>query len=227
VIAGALTALLVALIAGRLTGHLLAGRGGGRSRRRAGAVDVDIRQWRRARLRLSPPGEADVARWCEQVASALRGGDSLTHAVVTTDAAWVGEPVVPTVAHAVRHGRGLAEALDGEPGDPATASGLAVAVLRSCARMGGPAAAPVERVADTLAARAAERAERHAASAQARLSARVLTFVPFAVLALLAVGDRSVRAALTSPGGVVCVAIGGGLNLLGWWWMRRLIGRAE
>ncbi|MGH9272848.1 MAG: type II secretion system F family protein, partial [Ilumatobacteraceae bacterium] len=78
-------------------------------------------------------------------------------------------------------------------------------------------------VATTLQARATERAERRAASAQARLSARVLTFVPFAVLAFLASTNQSVRASLVSASGLACVVAGGGLNLAGWWWMRRLI----
>ena len=61
-------------------------------------------------------------------------------------------------------------------------AGLAFTVLRSCARFGGPAAAPLERAAATLRARDAVAAEQQAQSAQARLSARVLTLVPIALL---------------------------------------------
>ena len=134
---------------------------------------------------------------------------------------------MPSVGLAVRRGRSLADALDEVPADPSTAVGLAAGVLRTCALIGGPAASAVGRVATTLQARAAERAERRATSAQARLSARVLTFVPFAVLAFLSATDQAVRAALVSPGGLLCLLVGGGLNLSGWWWMRRLIGGAS
>ncbi len=131
------------------------------------------------------------------------------------------------MALGLRRGRSLADALDEVPADPSTAAGLAAGVLRTCALIGGPAASAVGRVATTLRARDAERAERRAASAQARLSARVLTFVPFAVLALLGATDQAVRTALVSPAGMLCLVAGGGLNLSGWWWMRRLIGRAS
>ncbi|MGI9052493.1 MAG: type II secretion system F family protein [Ilumatobacteraceae bacterium] len=161
------------------------------------------------------------------MASAVRSGQSLTHAIVTTERSWAGSPVVPSVAHAVSRGRNLSAALDEVPASPATPRGLAVGVLRACARVGGPAASAIERVADTLHARGAERAERQAASAQARLSARVLTVVPFAVVTFLALTDPSVRSALSSPAGAACLGTGAVLNLLGWWWMRRMIGVAS
>ncbi len=98
-------------------------------------------------------------------------------------------------------------------------------VLRSCARFGGPAAAPLQRAAATLRARDAVAAEQQAQSAQARLSARVLTLVPIALLVLLAFTDPKVRSALTTPAGVAVVTFGGMLNVAGALWMRRIIGR--
>ena len=181
-------------------------------------------RWRRGG---DPLGDAEVAEWCEQVAASLRGGRSLTMAIVDTDDACGGRPVLPAVTHALRRGRGLADALDSMPVDPSTPHGLVVPVLAASAHMGGPAASAMDRVAVTLQARDAERAERRTASAQARLSARVLSTVPFAVLALLAVTEPSVRAALVTAAGAACLVVGGGLNLAGWWWMRRLIGGAR
>jgi tight adherence protein B len=126
---------------------------------------------------------------------------------------------------AVSRGRTLADALGDLADDgPASATGLVAPVLVACAELGGPAALPLERVAATLHARSAEHAERRANSAQARLSARVLTTVPLGTLALLAVAEPTVRASLTSELGVVCVGLGGVLNLAGWFWMRRLVG---
>ena len=55
------------------------------------------------------------------------------------------------------------------------ASSLALGVLHACADLGGPAAQPLDRTASTLRARAADLADREVHSAQARLSAVVLT----------------------------------------------------
>ena len=110
---------------------------------------------------------------------------------------------------------------------PVSGAGLAFAVLRSCARFGGPAAAPLERAAATLRARDAVAAEQLAQSAQARLSARVLTLVPIALLLLLGLTDPKVRAAVGTPAGVAVVTLGAVLNLCGALWMRQIIGRAR
>jgi tight adherence protein B len=183
--------------------------------------------WRavtRRRRTPPPPTDAEMAAWCDQVASALRSGRSLTAAITETDAAWRPRAVLPSVGQAIRRGRALSDALAGAGADPATPRGLAVPVLTASARLGGPAAPVVERVASTLRARDAEHAERHAASAQARLSARVLTVLPFAVLAFLALTEPAVRDAASSPLGLTCLVLGAALNAIGWGWMRRLIG---
>jgi tight adherence protein B len=175
-----------------------------------------------------PPGDDDVAEWCEHIARSVRAGSSLGHALVQAGViAPAGGAAFEPVVRAIGRGRGLADAL-GDLGDhdPSSSTGLVVPVLAACAELGGPAALPLERVAATLHARAAERAERRANSAQARLSARVLTTVPLGTLALLAVAEPAVRASLTSELGAVCLFLGGLLNLAGWYWMRRLVGGA-
>lgn len=182
------------------------------------------RGWRIWRSRTHRDDDTDVAHWCEQVSAELRSGVSITSAIADTDARWA-PPILSPVTHAVQRGRTLGAALEELPADPATARGLLVPVLSASARLGGPTASAVDRVAVTLHARSAERAERRAASAQARLSALVLTVMPFAVLAFLAATEPSVRAALHSPLGLSCLVAGGALNVAGWWWMRRLIGR--
>jgi tight adherence protein B len=180
------------------------------------------------RRRLRPPDDDDVAEWCEQVARGVRAGSSLSHAVVQAGAAApAGATVFQPVVRAITRGRGLADAL-GEltDADPGSGVGLVVPVLAACAELGGPAALPLERVAAVLHGRSAERAERQANSAQARLSARVLTTLPVGVLALLAVAEPAVRTSLTTSLGVACLVAGAALNLAGWYWMRRLIGGA-
>jgi Flp pilus assembly protein TadB len=174
------------------------------------------------------PGPDDVADWCELVARSLRSGSSLT-AAVTADAATessMATVVEPVVRHITR-GEPLVVALDGSGVDAVSPAGLAFTVLRSCARFGGPAAIPLERAAATLRVRAAVAAEQRAQSAQAQLSARVLTLVPIVLLGLLVLTDANVRSALGTPAGIVVVILGGLLNVAGALWMRRIIGRPK
>jgi tight adherence protein B len=186
-------------------------------------------RWHPRRHRRTRPDDDEVAGWCEQVARNVRAGSSLASAVAQTgtDVPGAGAAFRPAV-RALRRGRGLADALGeiDDAADAASAVGLVVPVLTACAELGGPAALPLDRVAATLHARSAERAERRTSSAQARLSARVLTTVPVGLLALLAVVEPAVRAALASGAGIACVLVGGAFNVAGWCWMRCLIGGA-
>ena len=182
----------------------------------------------RPRRRARPPDELDVAAWCERVGGAMRAGRSLTAAVADADAG-VGDGRLPfpDVVHAVRRGRAIGDAFRAVAADPSTPVGLAAPVLATCADLGGPSAHPIEGVADVLVARADERAERATASAQARLSARVLSIVPFAVAVFLAVTEPSVRAALTTPAGLAMVVLGMALNAAGWLWMAAMVRAAS
>jgi tight adherence protein B len=65
--------------------------------------------------------------------------------------------------------------------------------------------------------------ERGAQSAQATLSARVLTFVPVAVLALLLATDADVRTVIAGPTGATVISVGLALDAAGALWMRRII----
>ena len=185
------------------------------------------RRSRPNRRRGTAADDATVAVWCEQAARSVRGGRSLSRAM--TDAAdavpAAGRCFAPALA-ALSRGRGLPAALgelDGGPGGPVE---LVQPVLRACAELGGPAAGALERTALTLHGRHTERAERDAAAAQARLSARVLTMLPVSTLALMVLAEDSTRAALRSSIGLAVVAVGLTGNGVGWWWMRRIIRRA-
>ena len=127
----------------------------------------------------------------------------------------------------MRRGRAIGDAFRAVTADPSTPVGLAAPVLATCADLGGPSAQPIEGVADVLGARADERAERRTASAQARLSARVLSIVPFAVAVFLAITEPSVRAALTTPAGMAMLALGLALNAVGWLWMAAMVRAAS
>jgi tight adherence protein B len=180
-------------------------------------------RWRRTPVEPRPD---EVADWCELVARALRSGSSLSASIAagaTVDSAM--GPIAAIVTRQAARGEPLVVALDAVDVDPSSAAGLGIAVLRSCARFGGPAAAPLERAAATLRAREAVLAEQRAHSAQARLSARVLTLIPIALLALLATTDGTVREAIVTPTGASVVMLGAALNGLGSLWMRHIIGR--
>lgn len=169
-----------------------------------------------------------MAEWCEQAARALRGGASLSRAIDDACAAVpAAAPPFGPVLHALDRGRGLPSALATLDDDPSAPVGLVAPVLLACAELGGPAAQPLERTATVLHGRAAEAAERRTASTQARFSARVLTLLPAGTLGVLALAEDSTRSSLGTSAGLACVAAGGLCNLAGWWWMRRIIGRAR
>lgn len=190
------------------------------------------RRWRpHRRPRPDPPDESTVADWCDDAARAVRAGAALVVALgEATDAHPAMTPIIAPVLAAAGRGRPLAEAVDAaadDARDPASATGLALTVVRSCAQLGGPAAAPLERVAATLRTRAAVAGELRAHSAQAELSARVLTTVPVALLAILAATEPNVREAVRTPAGAAAVGAGAALNVAGWRWMRRIIGSSR
>jgi tight adherence protein B len=220
--AAAATSLAVAVLATGLMSRL--------HRPRVPAVAAARRRLLPLPLRrgVAQPGPDDVADWCELLARSLRSGSSLTAAVTAGAAAESPmATMVEPVVRQVTRGEPLVAALDSSSVDPASPAGLAFTVLRSSARFGGPAAIPLERAAATLRVRAAVAAEQQAQSAQAQLSARVLTLVPIALLGLLVVTDAKVRTALGTPAGLGVVVLGGLLNIAGALWMRRIIGRPK
>jgi tight adherence protein B len=219
--AAAAAVVAVVVVAFRLRGVVPAGRG-------VGAMPTGTRRRRAVRWQRAPaePRADEVADWCELVARALRSGSSLSGSIAAgavVDSAMA--PIAATVIGQTGRGEPLVVALDAVAVDPSSAAGLGIAVLRSCARFGGPASAPLERAAVTLRAREAVLAEQRAHSAQARLSGRVLTLIPIAMLAVLATTDDTVRAAIVTPAGAAVVILGAVLNGLGSLWMRRIIGR--
>lgn len=187
--------------------------------------DIRARPARRSMLpgvwRHRGAGPADVAAWCDALAREVRGGATLGAALRSVEPP-AGAPALLTIRHRLERGFAIADALD------VTAAGTdeqaALTVVGACAEHGGPAAQPLDRLAATLRRRAADAAERDVHAAQARLSALVMTVLPGAVLLLLLVTSGSVRTIASTATGLVVVALGAALNVLGWWWMRRIIG---
>lgn len=165
---------------------------------------------------------SEVAHWCESLSRAVRGGDTVLAALRSVEP----PPRHATTAAALvreveRTGRIAAGGVDTSPH-----MALAVTVLAAVVEHGGPAAEPLDRAASVLRGRAAEHAERQVQSAQARLSAQVLSLLPGAMLALLVVTSASVRDVVVSPAGVALVGAGVCLDVAGWRWMRAIITRA-
>ena len=179
----------------------------------------------RSPFRRDAPATLALAHWCEGVARAVRGGDTLRTAIEHTEPDDTASDAVIVVRRAVEHRRIPSDTESTRPiDDPDTA--LVVTVAVACADHGGPAAEPFDRAAGVLRARAAERDERRVQSAQARLSAGVLTWLPVAMLLVLLVSSASVRSSVATPFGMLTVGAGLVLNVIGWWWMRRTVDRA-
>ncbi|MFZ9017844.1 MAG: type II secretion system F family protein [Ilumatobacteraceae bacterium] len=176
------------------------------------------RSWRRVRRR--PPGPADLAGWCDVLARDLRSGATLGFALRSRPAP--PDSVFSDLPQRLGRGVPIATAAGADGG---TADEQAVGtVLVACATAGGPAAEPLDRVASTLRRRAADEAERLVQSAQARLSARVMTVIPLLVLLILLLTSTTVRGSLVTPMGAITVVVGLLLNVIGWRWMRAVIG---
>ena len=180
---------------------------------------------RRAERR--PPSATAVAEWCDDLARQVRSGSTLRDALTTT------LPTDPATRRAtdelrrgLDRGRSVADACR-PAGNAGAHLRLAMVVIATAARLGGPPAPAIDRTAGTLRQRAVDADERIVHAAQARLSAHVLTAVPLAMLLLLLVTDHDVRATATSTLGATCIGVGLSLNAIGSVWMRRIIGTAS
>lgn len=216
-------ALFVVMAARRLVG---AGRGARRRRSHRHAHFGRIVSSCKRR-RGAAHDHVDWAETLEQVAAELRTGSSLTRAVAGCLPAGLvqrgidsGDTLAASLAR-LDPGAGGARRDRDDAGDRRLAMGTLIAV----ARVGGSGGAAIERTADTIRERRDAVAERHAQAAQARLSAVVLSSLP-PVFALWSVStDARVRTFLLgSTLGVASVVAGALLNVMGWWWMRRLTG---
>lgn len=178
----------------------------------------------------APIPAAQVATWCDALSRRLRAGDALRTALVAEqpDHRALLTRTEP-LRRALGHGVAVADAVGALPGDASQTARrdphleLLCSVIAATADFGGSAAAPIDRVGATLRLRSADGQERDAQSAQARLSAHVLTVVPLGLLALLAGTDGAVREFTTGGLGLAVIGSGLALNLSGWWWMKHVV----
>lgn len=165
----------------------------------------------------------------EQLARDVRAGASFAAALPPALSAY--PTVSPSLRLALQRGAPVGEELSAiavEATSRRNSDGtelLVVHALRAAHAAGGNGQAALERAAAVARERRAWRQERRAHSAQARLSARLLTLLPPLFAMWVVISDERVRSAYrTSPLPALCTATGLALNLAGWWWMRRLVG---
>jgi len=184
---------------------------------------ISTRLHRVTPIRRAVPKPQAVGDWCDDLARHLRSGASLHDALVTVMPADT-QTIRATDGLRLRLGRGatVVEAAQ-SPTDVGVSLRLALDVIGITARLGGSAAAAIDRTGSTLRQRAADQDERVVQAAQARLSAHVLTAVPLAMLALLLAFDGDIGAAVTTPIGSLCLVLGLALNAAGWTWMRHIV----
>ena len=196
-------------------------------RRRIRATAGGVRRCCTSASRIRP---GDVANWCDDLARRVRAGTSLSQAIgesVPSDAG-VRNATAP-IRLAIERGRSVADAVSSIDLDHPSAPGLhhvgtACSVVAVSARLGGASAAPLDRVAAALRLREVDDQERASHSAQARMSAHVLTVVPIGMLIVLVAADPDIRTTIVEPVGAACIALGLTLNVSGWLWMRHTIG---
>jgi tight adherence protein B len=179
--------------------------------------------WGRPRSRRCSPNARAVAGWCDDIARRVRSGSTLRDAVATLPADPATERVTAPLRLAIDRGASLTDAIT-RVDDPVPHLRLALGVIATASRIGGPAAASIDRAAMLLRQRASDLDERATQAAQARLSSHVMTAVPLLMLAALVATDDDVRSVVASPIGTLCVGTGLALNAVGWWWMRRIVG---
>lgn len=168
---------------------------------------------------------AQVPLALDVIAASLRGGAAMTTAI--GDAARVGGRLGDEFRSMARHvddGMPLTDVVERWATERGQDTALAGAALSMAATVGGPGADAVESAAASLRDRATAAEEMAALSVQARLSAGILTVAPvgFAFL-LVSLDPTSARFLLATPAGWACIVVGLGLDLVGAWWMSRLV----
>lgn len=169
--------------------------------------------------RRSDDRENEIAEICLALSAELRSGVPMGPAVAAVAADW--PELLGDVAGQVAIGGDVAAALR-RAGQPAGAGALnAVAAAWNVAeRTGAPLSRVLLAVANSLRMAAAARREAQSQLATARATARLMAILPFGTLLMLSGGDQAaVRFLLTTPVGLVCLAVAGALVGLGLWWV--------
>jgi tight adherence protein B len=182
---------------------------------------------RLARDRRARRLEGSLSAVLEAVAAELRGGRTLSQALVEVSQAADGSgEAISDLGAAVVSGVPVAQATDRwQRRAPGASGALVAAAIGLAAHAGGAAARAVDGVAATLRERRDVDAEANALAAQARLSAVVIAVAPLGFAAVAVAADpRATDFLLGSPIGWLCLAAGLGLDVASVLWMRRIVG---
>lgn len=225
-VASAGSLAVVSGLCGAALGALLAGPPGGI----AGAVigaSIPRGLSRRRGAAVAALVDRQVSEFADGVASAVRGGLSISQAVEF--AAEEAEPPLRGAAGALlrnrRMGVPLAEALEGFAASVATDEAKLLAlVLGVHHRSGGNVAAALDEIRSTIRHRLDLRRELRAITAQGRISGFILGVLPVAFLVVLSVTSRhELSPVLHSPTGAMLVGAGLVLDGLAYLWIRRML----
>ncbi|MCH1435641.1 MAG: type II secretion system F family protein [Acidimicrobiales bacterium] len=183
------------------------------------ASALRVGRWRQRRA-----ADPDVALQLELFARELRGGASMASATVAL--AEAGDPGLLGVRRRLDAGASLRDELDRwASAFPAEEALLVRAVLGLGASTGAALADALDRTAEVIRERRELASELNALTAQSRASALLVAAAPVAFLAVFGLTDPgSLGVLVTSPLGWVCLLAGIGLDGIGFWWMRRLVG---
>lgn len=191
-----------------------------------------VRQWSRWRRRGATVFPGAVAAYGDDLARSIRRGITLRQSVLDVNAAdGPLDAAVERLRFRLERGEALSHACTRwvasiERAGPGSRHLVALgSVIAVAASVGGRAGEPLDRLAATMRQFAADDLERAAQSAQARVSARVLTVLPLGVLAVLGLSDGDVRAVVASRAGAALVGLGLTLNVIGALWMRSIVQR--
>jgi tight adherence protein B len=160
----------------------------------------------------------------DELASDVRSGGALRGALESAAAARMGHQRTAPAARA-RLANTILDSIDSPArGTRLTAaSAVATQAITAALLLGGSQALALDSAASLLRERHAVALERAAHSAQARLSARVMTVVPVAFTAWVLLTNDQARTATATPFGSAALATGVLLNVTGWMWMRRVV----
>lgn len=197
--------------------------------RRAGASPVAAlaRTWHERRRLARSDVDLTTRRSLETMGRYVRAGDSLVVAVSKlVEHEPAARAALGAVAQRCHRGATLADALRAEQPEHLVALHQALRIATEPHATGANVLHVLALGASLAADRHDVRQERRAHSAQARLSAMVLTWVPAAVALLsMSVDERVRHVLLATPLGGVCLVGGLGLAITGQRWIQRLVER--
>jgi len=222
----ATTVVLASGVCGTLAGFVLAGVPGGIAGAVIGASVPRSVSHRRAAAAAATL-DSQVSEFADGVASAVRGGLSISRAVEF--AAEETDPPLRRAAEALLRSRTmgvpLTRALDSFAASVATDEARLLAlVLDVHHRSGGNVASALDEIRSTIRHRLDLRRELRAITAQGRISGLILGILPLAFLVVLSVtSHRELAPVLHSPAGAAFVSAGLILEGLAYLWIKRLL----